>query len=136
LRQAIGLIGILTAAACAPPPAPPPVPAPSLIGEWRVVAVNGQPVVGTARIVPPILSINFGCNSGRSGFRVEGSVLVPVGPMGTTERGCVNADDSPSTVMQREDEGIRIAFRPMQATFYGPNRVRLANEAGTIDLSR
>jgi hypothetical protein len=128
-------LAALLAAACAPVPAPPPAPAPSLIGEWRVVAVNGQPVSGTMRIVPPILTINF-CNFGRAGFRIEGSVLVPVGPMGTTERECVNADDSPSTVMQREDEGFRIAFRPMQATFYGPNRVRLANEAGTIDLSR
>ena len=123
-------------AACAPGPAPPPAPTPSLIGEWRVIAVNGQPVAGKARIVPPIMSIDFGCNSGRFGFRVEGSVLKPVGPMGTTEMACVSADDSPSTVMLREDEGFRIAFRPMQATFYGENRVRLANEAGTIDLAR
>ncbi len=124
------------AASCAPIPAPPPAPAPSLIGEWRVVAVNGQPVAGTARIVQPILSINFGCNSGRYGFRLEGSTLVPVGPMGSTEMACANADDSPASVMQREEEGFRIAFRPMQASFYGPNRVRLANEAGTIDLAR
>jgi hypothetical protein len=126
----------LLAAACAPVPAAPPAPARSLIGEWRVGAVNGQPVPGSAHIVPPILSINFGCNDGRYAFRVEGSVLTPVGPMATTERACANADDSPSTIMEREDEGFRIAFRPMQATFYGPNRVRLANEAGTIDLAR
>ncbi|HVL30561.1 MAG TPA: META domain-containing protein [Sphingomicrobium sp.] len=125
-------------AACAPVPASPPGPTPtlSLIGEWRVVAVNGHAVAGSARIVPPIMSFSFGCNSGRSGFRIEGSVLTPVGPMGTTEMACVSADDSPSTIMQREDEGFRIAFRPMRATFYGENRVRLANEAGTIDLAR
>ena len=129
-------LAALLAAGCAPVPAPPPAPAPSLIGEWRVVAVNGQPVAGKARIVQPILTINFGCNSGRYGFRIEGSVLVPVGPMGTTEMACVNANESPSTGMQREDQGFRIAFRRMQIAFYGPNRARLANEAGTIDLSR
>jgi heat shock protein HslJ len=129
-------LAALLAAGCAPTPAPPPTPAPSLIGEWQVVAVNGQPVAGKASIVPPILTITFGCNSGRYGFRVDGSVLRPVGPMATTEMACVNPDDSPATVMQREDEGFRIAFRPMQIAFYGPNRVRLANEAGIIDLSR
>lgn len=131
----LALAALLTAA-CAPVPAPP-APAPSLIGEWRVTAVNGRPVTGVARIVPPILVTNFGCNSGQSGFRIEGSVLVPVGPMATTERGCMNAlDDGPSEAAQHEDEGFRIVHRPMQVAFYGPNRARLSNEAGTIELTR
>lgn len=126
------------AAACAPPtpPTPPPAPRASLIGEWQVTGVNGQAVSGKARIVPPLFVIDFGCNSSRSGFRIEGSVLFRIGPMGTTERACVSVDDTPSPVMQREEEGFRIARRPMQVTFYGPARARLSNEAGTIDLSR
>ena len=137
IRPLAMALAALPAAACAPAgPLTAAMPAPGLAGEWRVIAVNGRPVSGSAKIQPPIFAIDFGCNKGRSGFRIEGSVLVPVGPMGTTERGCVNADDSPSTAMRREDEGFRIAHRPMQVTFYGPARARLSNEAGTIDLSR
>ena len=101
-----------------------------------MTAVNERPTIGTVKIVQPILATNFGCNQGRSGYRIEGSVLVPVGPMGTTERGCVTADGSPTAAAQHEDEGFRIAHRRMQVTFYGPNRIRLSNEAGTIDLTR
>ena len=115
---------------------PPAVAAPNLVGEWRVTAVNGHPVAGKAEIRPPIFNIDFGCNRGRGEARVEGPRLVPSGPFGTTEMACVNADDTPSRVMQLEGEGFRIAVRPMQVAFYGPDRVRLSNEAGAIDLER
>ena len=108
----------------------------SLAGRWQVIAVNGRPVAGVARFEPPRFSITFGCNDGRGQYRQEDDTLVVEPPLGTTERGCMNADDGPSDVMQHEDEGFRIAARPMRIAFYGPSRVRLTNEAGTIDLSR
>jgi hypothetical protein len=101
-----------------------------------VQAVNGRPTAGTAKIEQPLFLINFGCNGGRSGYRIEQSALIPVGPMATTERGCVTAAGEPTEAVMHEDEGFRIAFRRMQVSFYGPNRVRLSNEAGTIDLAR
>ncbi len=137
MRQGLGAFIALGLAACAhSAPPPPPAPAPNIMGEWRVLAVNGRPTTGSAKITPPIFAIDFGCNWGRSGFRVEPSALVPVGPMSTTERGCVNAQDDPTDAMRHEDEGFRIAHRRMQVTFYWPDRVRLTNEAGTIDLGR
>ena len=125
---------LLALAGCAA--VPPAASTPSLAGRWQVVAVNGQPAMGAANFEPPRYSISFGCNDGRGGYRQDNDLLVIVGPMGVTERGCVNADDSPSVVMQREEEGFRIATRPMRIAFTGPNRVRLTNQAGTIDLSR
>ena len=107
---------------------------PSLIDRWQVIAVNGRPLKGTADIAAGIIS--FGCNHLRGAYRQDGEKLIAIGPMGTTERGCVRSDGTPSEAAQREDEGFRIANRDMQVTFYGPDRVRLSNEAGTIDLSR
>ena len=131
------LLAMLMAAGCATrPPDPPAAPAYSLIGEWGVVAVNGRPSVGSATIRPPILSFSFGCNKSRGGVRVEDDRLVVVAPVGITERGCVNADGSPSQEMEREEEGFRIAHRGGRIDFYGPDRARLTNEAGTIDLGR
>lgn len=135
MRRGLGAIAAVGLAACVQT-ALPPAPQPSIEGEWRVLAVNGRSTSGSAKIVPPIFAINFGCNSGRSGYRIERSTLVPVGPMGTTERGCVTATGEPDEAARHEDEGFRIAHRPMQVTFYGPDRVRLSNEAGTIDLAR
>ena len=130
---------LLALAGCAPAlPAPdPPTPSTfSLKGRWQVVAVNGLPATGAANFEPPRFSFSFGCNDGRGGYRQDKDLLVIVGPVGVTERGCVNADDSPSVVMQREEEGFRVATRHMRIAFYGPSRVRLSNEAGTVDLVR
>jgi heat shock protein HslJ len=114
----------------------PDPPFPSIAGRWQVVAVNGQPVAGTASFEPPQFSISFGCNDARGGYRQERDLVMAMPPIGMTERGCVNADDSPSVVMQREEEGFRTVTRNMRIAFYGPSRARLSNEAGTIDLVR
>ena len=114
----------------------PAPPVPSVFGRWRVVAVNGRPVAGAANIAPNNAIINFGCNDLRAAYRQEGETLVPGMPVSTTERGCVTATGEPTEAAKHEDEGFRIAARHMQIAFYGPNRVRLSNEAGTIDLER
>lgn len=110
---------------------------PSLIGRWHVTAVNGRPVTGSANITANRSIINFGCNDLLGAYRQDGERLLAITPMATTERGCVIGDtDEPTEATQREDEGFRIATRNMQVTFYGPDRVRLSNEAGTIELVR
>lgn len=131
------LLSVLSASGCTTtPPAPPVGSAYSLVGEWRVVAINRRPSVGSATIRPPFLSFSFGCNDSRGGATIEDDRLVIIGPIGTTERGCVNADGSPSEAMKREEEGFRVAHRGGWIQFYGPDLARLTNQAGTIDLGR
>ena len=124
---------LLALAGCS---AVPPASTPSLAGRWQVVAVNGQPAAGAADFAPLQFSIGFGCNNGWAQYRQDHDRLAIILPMAVTERACGSIDDSPSPVMQREQEGFRIASRPMRIAFSGPDRVRLANQAGTIDLSR
>ena len=109
---------------------------PRLIGRWQVMSINGQPVAGSADITAPLSVISFGCNELRGVYRQDGEKLMVVQPVSTTERGCMTPAGAPAPVMQYETEGFRIAARNMQVTFYGPDRVRLSNEAGTIELSR
>ena len=129
------LIAAVAVASCAQATKPLPV-IPTLVGDWVVVSVNGKPSRGAASITPQVYSFNFGCNRGRGNARVEGNRLVVVMPMSVTEMGCVNPDGSPASSMLNEDAGFRIVSRHSTATFYGADRVRLANEAGTIDLIR
>lgn len=110
---------------------------PNLAGRWQVIAVNGRPLTGTAEIAATRSIVNFGCNDLRGAYRQDGERLIAIMPMSTTERGCVKADGGePTEAAQHEDEGFRIATRNMQITFHGPDRVRLSNEAGTIELTR
>lgn len=135
MTRALPALVVLAIPGCAP--APPPAAAPAtLVGEWKVVAVNGRASPGSASIRPPVYRFSFGCNDGRGNARVEGDRLVVVMAMAVTERGCMNPDGSPAESMLREDEGFRIASRNAAATFYGPDYVRLSNAAGTIDLRR
>lgn len=110
---------------------------PSLGGRWRVIMVNDREVQGAAQFKLPQLTVSFGCNDGRGAFEQAGDRLRPLPPgLATTERGCMNPDGSPSQAMQHEDEGFRIAARPMRVEFFAVDRVRLSNEAGTMDLRR
>ena len=109
---------------------------PSLSGRWRVIMVNDREVDGSVEFTPPRFKINFGCNDGRGGFRQESDRMIVIWPFGTTERGCVTPQGGPTEAMQHEDEGFRIAARPMRVEFFAADRVRLSNEAGTIDLRR
>jgi heat shock protein HslJ len=108
---------------------------PSLMGRWRVLSVNGRPVVGSAHMATDRSILNFGCNDLLGAYRQDGERLVVIPPISTTERGCVTNEGSPTEAALHEDEGFRIAARHMRVTFFGPDRVRLSNEAGTIELS-
>lgn len=101
-----------------------------------MVAANGRPVAGFATVAPPIFRINFGCNDGHTNIRVEPSRIVPTMPLAATEKGCVDAVGEPTDAMKHEEEGFRIAVRPMNIQWFGADRVRLSNAAGSIDLAR
>ena len=109
---------------------------PSLMGRWRVISLNGRAVAGSADITATRSIINFGCNDLYGAYRQEGEKLIVIPPVSTTERGCVTEGGAPTEPVQHEDEGFRVAARNMQVTFFGPDRVRLSNEAGTIELMR
>ena len=104
-------------------------------GQWRVVAVNGRAVAGSATIVPPTFRISFGCNDGHGEVRL-GPDRVSPSPLAVTERACVSATDEPSAIMAIEQLGFQIASRPMKIQWFGADRARLSNAAGSIDLVR
>ena len=127
----IAPLALLAACAATQPMADPNQ---GIVGQWRVVAVNGRAVAGSATIAPPNFRINFGCNDGHGEVRREGPALVP-SPLAVTERACVNATDEPSDVMAIEQEGFQIASRPMKVQWLG-DRARLSNASGSIDIVR
>lgn len=135
-----GLAGLVALSACvqAAAPARPAATEARLDGEWRVATLDGVAVAGLrsdARFANGAFTIAFGCNTLRGGYRLEPGRLVPVYPMGATEIACGAAGDGPDP-MAMEQRGFAIVGRPMRITFEGPNRVRLANEAGSIELMR
>ena len=118
-------------------------------GRWTITAVNGENVKGMwlelgaegAPVVErrpdggfnigrpgPQTGAFFGCNSFfRNGWTRNGDKLT-LGLGGSTERGC----DEP--VMRIEEQGGRILRLPMTMELTPPDRLRLINEAGTLDL--
>lgn len=148
----------LGACTTTPAPLPPPdaevrpvVAEDRLEGRWTVTAVNGTAVTGAwlalgaegPSIVEkrtdggynigrpgPATGANFGCNSFFiNGWTRNGDKLA-LGAGGKTERGC----DEP--LMQIEEQAGRIIARPMTMELTPPGRLRLINEAGTLDLVR
>ena len=104
-------------------------------GQWRVVAVNGRPVAGSATIAPPTFRISFGCNDGHGEVRLGPNLVTP-SPLAVTERACLSATDEPSDIMSIEQLGFQIASRPMRIQWFEAERARLSNAAGSIDLVR
>lgn len=103
----------------------------SPIGEWRVVAVNDQPVSGPtfgASFTRSEGTAQFGCNRGSGSVRASRGRIVP-GTWAATEMACM-----PDDRMRHEEAGFRVLSRPMRVTLT-MDGVRLANEAGTIDLA-
>jgi heat shock protein HslJ len=152
------LLLLLAACASTPAPLPPPdadvrpvVQGDRIEGRWTITAVNGRPVTGAWLELgaqgPPVVEkradggfnigrpgpqtgANFGCNSFfNNGWTRNGDKLT-LGAGGNTERGC----DEP--LMQIEEQAGSIIRRPMTMEFTPPSRLRLINEAGTLDLFR
>jgi len=121
---------LLALSACTSIQMPPP-----LDGAWRVAALNGEAVAGTASFAPGLFVIGFGCNTMRGGYRIEGDRLIPLGGLGRTEMACAPVGEGPD-IMAREERGFAIASRPMRIVWEDVRHVRLSNEAGSIDLRR
>lgn len=153
---------LAVASSCATPNAAVPSPAAevrpvvaqdNLQGRWTITAVNGQPAtqlwleLGAERIGPittvgnavyigtpsPPTTAYLGCNWLRlNGWTRNGDKLI-LGIEGSrmTERGCGSPIDT-----AREKAAHAILRLPMTMELTPPDRLRLINEAGTLDLVR
>jgi hypothetical protein len=129
-----------------------PTSTPDLRGRWTITEVNGRPESGLwldlggeglatittrgSRIYvgspqPPTRAY-LGCNSwDPSGWAREGNKLILGREMSRrTERGCDEAREA------LDDEAYAILTKPLTMKFTPPNRLRLINENGTIELVR
>lgn len=129
-----------------------PAASPDLRGRWTVTAVNGRPESGlwlelggegpatitkkgsgiyVASPQPPTKAF-LGCNSWHpSGWTRSGDKLTLGREMSRrTERGCDAASEA------LDDEAYAILSKTMTMEFASPNRLRLANESGTLELIR
>jgi hypothetical protein len=141
-------------AAAGPPPAKEfqPTPRPDLRGRWTITQVNARPVSGLwlelggeglATITtrgnavyvgspqPPTRTY-LGCNSwDPSGWTRDGDKLILGREMSRrTERGCDQAREA------LDDAAYAIVTKPMTIEFTAPNRLRLTNGNGTLELVR
>jgi hypothetical protein len=123
-----------------------------LQGRWNIIAVNGEragglwlelggegPTTVTSKdgstligAPQPRTQAFLGCNSLHlNGWTRNGDKLLPGSDYAfMTERGC-----DPAT-MTREAQAHAILIRPMTMELTPPDRLRLINEYGTLDLVR
>jgi heat shock protein HslJ len=128
---------LLAACASAPAPLPPPdaevrpvVAQDRLEGRWTITAVNGRAVTGLQlELTPTSANYSLGCNSGGGIVARNGDKLF-IDQAALSERGCAPA------IMQVEAQAITILRRPMTMECTPPARLRLINEAGTLELVR
>lgn len=129
----------LALAACATAPAPLPPPdaevrpvttRDSLEGRWDIAAIDGSPVSGPSLTFDgTTLRSQLACNSGGTRFSRNGDKLF-AGPLALTERAC-------DPELMRLDGRVSAILRlPVTMELTPPIRLRLINEAGTIDLVR
>lgn len=125
---------------------------PDLRGRWMISKVNGRSEPGLwlelggeglATITTrgsgiyvgspqPPTEAYLGCNSWRpSGWIRQGDKLILGREMSTrTERGCDEAREA------LDDAAYEILVEPMTMEFFPPNRLRLINEKGALELVR
>jgi heat shock protein HslJ len=129
----------LALAACAsgPLPLPPPdadvrpvVARDVLDGQWAIAAVNGRPLSGLSLTLSgKSARYQLACNSGFAAVSRNGDKLFLANTV-LTEMGCEPAR------IQLDSDAIDILRFPMTMELTPPDRLRLINEAGTLDLVR
>ena len=139
MKALLPAILLLSGCAAAVPPAsivPPeaevrPVTAADpLDGRWTVTAVNGRQVAGLwLELSTGRASYSLGCNSGGGELSRNGDKLF-IDKAFLTERGCDAAREG------TERQAIAVLRAAMTMELTEPNRLRLVNEFGTIDLVR
>jgi len=99
--------------------------------NWRVIAVNRLAVPNSVQsflnFETDRLTANFGCNRLAAPYRKTGDTI-SAGPVMATRMACPD--------MRFETQGSAILSRPMQITWSGGDRLTLANERGSIELTR
>lgn len=101
-----------------------------LDGRWTVAAVNQRQVSGLWLELSGVrTSYNLGCNIGGGELSRNGDKLF-IDKAFLTERGCDAAREG------TEQQAIAILRAAMTMELTEPNRLRLVNEFGTIDLVR
>jgi uncharacterized membrane protein len=133
----------LALAACSAIPAPvsqPPAPQSPVVrpvtlqdridGRWTVRTLNGQQASGLwLEFDGGSARYNLACNGG-GGHLLRNGDKLSINQAVLTEKGCDR------TRMQIDDAAIAILRRPMTMEFTPPDRLRLINESGTIELVR
>ena len=109
-----------------------PDPNRSPLGQWTVVAIDGEPTGGGERfnfsIKQPYGNAQFGCNKGGGPLRV-GRDWVVTGDWIVTTAGCPDR-------MRFERKGFDIIAQPMAIESRPDGGLRLRNRVGSIDLRR
>lgn len=101
-----------------------------LDGHWSITAVNGRGLSGPSLVLEGSAArYRLACNSGSGAVSRNGDKLF-LSDAALTEMAC-----EPSR-MQAEAEMIAILRLPMTMELTPPDRLRLVNEAGTLDLVR
>ena len=97
-----------------------------------LIGAIGGAATSSARSPRPPTRAYLGCNWwDPSGWTREGEKLILGREMSRrTERGC----DAATAAL--DDEVYEILTKPMTMTLTSPNRLRLANESGTVELVR
>lgn len=106
--------------------------------QWRLAQVNGhaphQPL--TIAFGKDDFRAYLGCNWARGGYTVADYRIVPVQPIGITERGCGSARPLQIPMMTMETWAFDILKNPMAMEWHSGRRLTLKNSAGTILLER
>lgn len=106
--------------------------------EWRIAEVNGhaphQPL--TIHFGRNDFRAYLGCNWARGGYTVADYRIVPVYPIGITERGCGSALPLRIPLMTMETWAFDVLRNEMDMHWHSGRRLRLSNSAGNIELVR
>ncbi len=118
-------------AACATRPVQPD-PAVHASGDFRIVAINGQPTGGGERFTfdvhPPNGHAQFGCNA-TGGNLAVGNGFITTGQWIITTASC-----NPRGFEHFERDGFAITALPMAVERNAQGGIRLSNRNGSLDL--
>ncbi|HWJ58097.1 MAG TPA: META domain-containing protein [Sphingomicrobium sp.] len=104
----------------------------SMIGTWRVTAVNGQPTPAgeyEMQFADRRLSAHFGCNFISGAYIVEGDEL-RIDGLTATLKGC----PEPSATIERD--AFQVLQDDMKITAAGSKALRFDSASGSIEIRR
>jgi heat shock protein HslJ len=125
----------LVASGCATAPLAPD-PTVNLWGQWKIVAVDGQPT-GASRnfnfeLNPTYGVAQFGCNKGSGSYVIRDGWFVGGDHWIITAASCLNREDW----LDFEHKGFNILSKPLAIERRANGAIRLRNRLGSIKLRR